>query len=250
MTRAEIYITEGFIEESFTLKEQEEFLSIVKDIVLHKEFERRCTEEFYHHGTVTLGQHIIKDTLLTYRMVKIYKIKHPLSKIELEDALLISLFHDLYTEPWQNNLDKKSLIKLELYALKFNKLDTDKTLAYLSLFLANVSNDTLSIDPSFFYTINLPSAVIAGSENDPEVIEALYASSNCFLLFWASRSLYKLSKYYVARFSDPTAPKVFFVLITNASISFGNPSISFIIVKKSLSVSLPSESSFLDLVGY
>ena len=113
MTRAEIYITEGFIEEGFTLKEQEEFLSIVKDIVLHKEFERRCTEEFYHHGTVTLGQHIIKDTLLTYRMVKIYKIKHPLSKIDLEDALLISLFHDLYTEPWQNNLDKKSLIKLE-----------------------------------------------------------------------------------------------------------------------------------------
>lgn len=113
MTKAEEYITENFISEGFTLKEQEEFLKIVHEIVSHKEFEKRCSEEFYHHGTTTLGEHIIKDTILTYRMVKIYQIKHPLLKIDLETALLISLFHDLYTTPWQNNTEKKSLLKME-----------------------------------------------------------------------------------------------------------------------------------------
>lgn len=115
MTKALQYINECFIEESFTLKEQEEFLNIVKNVINHEEFEKRCTEEFYHHGTTTLGEHIIKDAILTYRMVKIYKLKHPLIKINLEDAILIALFHDLYTKPWQNNTDKKSLLKMEYH---------------------------------------------------------------------------------------------------------------------------------------
>ena len=113
MTKAKQYIIENFLSENFTLKEQEEFLNITEKIIMHEEFEKRCTEEFYHHGTTTLGEHIIKDTILTYRMIKIYQIKHPLIKVNLEDALLISLFHDLYTNPWQNNTDKKSLTKME-----------------------------------------------------------------------------------------------------------------------------------------
>ncbi len=113
MTKAEEYIIENFMKERFTLKEQEEFLKITYNIILHEEFEKRCTEEFYHHGKTTLGEHIIKDTILTYRMIKLYKIKHPLKKIDIELALLISLFHDLYTNPWQNNEEKKSLIKME-----------------------------------------------------------------------------------------------------------------------------------------
>ena len=113
MTKAMQYINENFLSENFTLKEQEEFLNITEKIIMHEEFEKRCTEEYYHHGNTTLGEHIIKDTILTYRMIKIYKLKHPLKKINLEDALLISLFHDLYTNSWQNNAEKKSIIKAE-----------------------------------------------------------------------------------------------------------------------------------------
>lgn len=80
MTKAMQYINENFLSENFTLKEQEEFLNITKKIIMHEEFEKRCTEEFYHHGSTTLGEHIIKDTILTYRMIKIYKLKHPLKK--------------------------------------------------------------------------------------------------------------------------------------------------------------------------
>ena len=78
MTKAMQYINENFLSENFTLKEQEEFLNITKKIIMHEEFEKRCTEEFYHHGSTTLGEHIIKDTILTYRMIKIYKLKKKL----------------------------------------------------------------------------------------------------------------------------------------------------------------------------
>lgn len=83
------------------LKEKEELLSIIKPIFEHDEFQRRLTSEFYHHDQITLGQHILEVTILTYLFAKKDK------KINLEYSLDIAMLHDLYCQPWQNNPNSK-----------------------------------------------------------------------------------------------------------------------------------------------
>lgn len=51
-----------------TLKEQEEFLSIIQPIIYHEEFMKRCLNEFSHHSNISLGEHIIKDAIVTYKL--------------------------------------------------------------------------------------------------------------------------------------------------------------------------------------
>lgn len=89
-------------------KEVNEFLFIAVPIITHPEFLRRCTNEFMHHGNTTLGEHIIKDAIITYK-----KSKEMLKKrrnISVENAVIIALCHDLYCKPWQNNSIKKKRI--------------------------------------------------------------------------------------------------------------------------------------------
>jgi len=87
-----------------TMKEKEELLNIINYIYIHDEFQRRMTTEFLHHDTITLGQHIIEVTIMTYILSKKYNQK---KEFNLETALKISMFHDLYTLPWQNNPNAK-----------------------------------------------------------------------------------------------------------------------------------------------
>lgn len=84
-----------------TSNEKEELLSIIKPIFEHDEFQRRLTSEFYHHDQITLGQHILEVTILTYLLSKKDK------KINLEYSLDIAMLHDLYCQPWQNNPNSK-----------------------------------------------------------------------------------------------------------------------------------------------
>lgn len=81
--------------------EKEELLSIINPIFEHDEFQRRLTKEFYHHDQITLGQHILEVTILTYLLAKKDK------KINLEYSLDIAMLHDLYCQPWQNNPSSK-----------------------------------------------------------------------------------------------------------------------------------------------
>ena len=111
MSQAENLCLQNFFNYGFTLKEQEEFLKIAKPIISHPEFEKRCLEPFFHHGSTTLGDHIIKDALITYRLAKIYKYKHPHREIDEALAVVIALFHDLYTSPWQNTDLEKPLFE-------------------------------------------------------------------------------------------------------------------------------------------
>ena len=71
--------------------------SIIKDIFLHDEFQRRFEDGFYHHGTTMLGEHILEDTIVTYKLCK--ESKKP---VDTDIALKIAMMHDLYTRPWQN----------------------------------------------------------------------------------------------------------------------------------------------------
>jgi hypothetical protein len=70
---------------------------IIKPIYEHKEFKRRLTNEFLHHSNITLGEHILEDTFLTYK--KCLKKKN----IDTRLAIIIAMIHDLYTVHWQNN---------------------------------------------------------------------------------------------------------------------------------------------------
>ena len=79
-----------------------ELKTIINPIFFHDEFQRRMTEEFYHHGTITLGEHILEDAILTYKLSKKYMNRHPNSNYHLDLAVKIAMLHDLYTYPWQN----------------------------------------------------------------------------------------------------------------------------------------------------
>ena len=80
--------------------EKNELFNIIYPIFMHSEFQRRMESEFMHHGTVTLGEHILKDTVLTYILCKKYMVKKK-RKINIIAAIKISMLHDLYTYPWQ-----------------------------------------------------------------------------------------------------------------------------------------------------
>lgn len=86
--------------------ERIEIYNIIKNIFLHKEFQRRFNNDFLHHGNTTLGEHILEDTIITYLLLSNEKGKG----IDTELALKISMMHDLYTNPWQNSKVKKKSI--------------------------------------------------------------------------------------------------------------------------------------------
>ncbi len=92
---------------SLSDNEKKEFLKIVNPIIEHKEFQRRLTKEFLHHSDITLGEHILEDALITYKLSKKEKKKN----ININLAVKIALFHDLYTIPWQNNKENTKVKK-------------------------------------------------------------------------------------------------------------------------------------------
>ena len=86
--------------------EKNELLNIIRPIFKHYEFQKRMGNKYLHHGTITLGEHILCDTIVTYKLSKKYMRKH--NNYNLKLALEISMLHDLYTYPWQNNKDAKT----------------------------------------------------------------------------------------------------------------------------------------------
>jgi hypothetical protein len=87
----------------FSKKDADHFWEIIKPIVEHDEFKRRMTNEFLHHDDVTLGEHIIMDAILTYQNALKYAIVD--DSVDVDLAVVIAMFHDLYTMHWQNNPD-------------------------------------------------------------------------------------------------------------------------------------------------
>lgn len=89
-------------------EERKEFINIIKPIYMHSEFQRRMTDKFLHHSDITLGMHILEDTIKTYLLSKKYLRRYKNRDYNLSIALKISMLHDLYTLPWQNNPLNKS----------------------------------------------------------------------------------------------------------------------------------------------
>lgn len=84
--------------------EKEELYNIIKDIYLNPFFQERLKPDFSHHAKITLGEHILEDTIVTFILSKKYENNPGYNK---RLALIISMFHDLYIEPWQNNKKNK-----------------------------------------------------------------------------------------------------------------------------------------------
>ena len=82
--------------------EVKELWDIIEPIASSKEFITRCDDPFFHHDKVTLGEHLLCDTIVSY---KIAKKKKKNTKL----ACLIAMFHDMYEKPWQNAHDHKKL---------------------------------------------------------------------------------------------------------------------------------------------
>lgn len=106
-----------FTNTKLTQTEQKEFYKIAKPIINHKEFIKRCSNNFPHHGSTSLGEHIIKDALKTFILAKEYNKKNLYKKANIKTAVIIALFHDLYTNPWQNKETKSNIFNSNTHGM-------------------------------------------------------------------------------------------------------------------------------------
>ena len=87
---------------TYKVENKEEFIKIVEPIISHEEFQKRFDNKQYpHHGNTSLGQHIISDAIMTYKLAQ-------KKKCNVKLATLTAMFHDLYELPWQNSGRKES----------------------------------------------------------------------------------------------------------------------------------------------
>lgn len=84
-------------------KQKDEFWKFVRHIFVHDEFQRRMSPEFPHHGDITLGEHLLSDAAVTYKLMENPRFKQ--ANFDKKTAVIIAMFHDLYTLSWQNNPD-------------------------------------------------------------------------------------------------------------------------------------------------
>ena len=87
--------------------DRSELLNIIESVIINPEFEKRFSNEFPHHGNISVSEHVIEDAIKTYLLSKVYILKKKPKDYDLKVAVYIALFHDLYTVPWQNNNDSK-----------------------------------------------------------------------------------------------------------------------------------------------
>lgn len=81
---------------------------IIGDIATHEEFAKRCSNPYFHHDIKTLGDHILCDAIVTYKLAsKLKKNNHTMKNVNVDLAVQIAMFHDLYELPWQNMEIKK-----------------------------------------------------------------------------------------------------------------------------------------------
>ena len=81
--------------------------SLISPLINNFNFQRRMTNEFFHHANITLGEHILEDSIVTYLLSKKYLSKNNDNNYRIDLAVKISMLHDLYTIPWQNNKEAK-----------------------------------------------------------------------------------------------------------------------------------------------
>lgn len=87
--------------------DQKKLWKMIFPICNHEEFIKRCKPPYFHHGTITLSDHILADTILTYKLANRIKKENLRYNFSIKIAVYIAMFHDLYELPWQNSKIKK-----------------------------------------------------------------------------------------------------------------------------------------------
>lgn len=81
---------------------------IIEPIATHSEFRKRCSNPYFHHDIKLLGDHILCDAIVTFKLAsKLKKNNYSMKDISIDNAVVIAMFHDLYELPWQNIETKK-----------------------------------------------------------------------------------------------------------------------------------------------
>lgn len=82
--------------------EKEEYIEIVGQILESEEFNKR--KNYPHHGTITVYEHSLSVSKLSYLIAKNMKLDY-------KAAAIGGLLHDFYYEPWQGKPKSKNLFK-------------------------------------------------------------------------------------------------------------------------------------------
>lgn len=85
-----------------TIVDRIEYYKIVREILKNEEFQKR---KFYkHHGNISVYQHSIAVSKLSYLIAK--KIG-----LDYKSTAIGALLHDFYPNPWQENMIKKRFLQ-------------------------------------------------------------------------------------------------------------------------------------------
>lgn len=113
---------------------------VIQPIFCHTEFQKRMKPPFYHHSDITVGEHIISDTILVYKLCK--KRKEP--KEVIRRALLIAMFHDLYDKPWMNDTPKEHFINYHAFTHPIEAIVN--AITWFPEYFANYNDSKIIID--------------------------------------------------------------------------------------------------------
>ncbi len=81
----------------------EEYYKIVKEILESNEFQKR--KKYLHHGKITVYEHSLKVSIVSYEIAKLLRWKSKRS------VAIGALLHDFYDKPWQESQEKLPLLK-------------------------------------------------------------------------------------------------------------------------------------------
>ncbi len=126
--------------------------NIVYPIINNDNFIKRCTNDFFHHDRVTLGEHIIEDTIVTYIISKKKNIKN--YRIDL--AIKIALLHDLYTIPWQNNKEAKVKCFFNKHGFRHPIESVINSINWYPEIYSNIDDSKIIIDGILHHMFPLP----------------------------------------------------------------------------------------------
>ena len=82
---------------------EKEYYNIVKDILEHEEFIKR--KEYKHHDNISVYDHCLAVSKLSYEMAK-------KEKLDYKSAAIGGLLHDFYRKPWQECTKRKKFLEM------------------------------------------------------------------------------------------------------------------------------------------
>ena len=85
-----------------TINDRIEYYSIINEILKNEEFQKR--KNFMHHGNLSVYDHSLAVSKLSYTLAKRLKKDY-------KSAAIGGLLHDFYVNPWKEIKEKQKLLK-------------------------------------------------------------------------------------------------------------------------------------------